>query len=132
MASRSATAAARRAARTYLRSVLRRVESADVERFRALLARAKRKRVTLEEAQALFDRALQGHRARAKARQQAQRARRGQAGVCGRCGGPAPPYRANCEQCTQVAASAVRAKREAIKAARNGAPPNGVTLEASP
>ena len=99
--------------------MLRRVESADVERFRLLLARAREERVTLEEAQAVFDRARVGYQAKANARKRSHRTRQREAGVCTRCPAQARPNRTTCHDCNENSKRAVYATRTALKEARN-------------
>lgn len=105
--------------RSHLRSMLRRVESADVEGLRVLLARARKKRVTLEQAQAVFDKALLAYRAKSAARKRSHRARQGEGGTCTRCGAQARPNRTTCTDCNENSKDAVYAKRGAQREARN-------------
>lgn len=105
--------------RSHLRSMLRCVEGADVEGLRVLLARARKKRVTLEQAQAVFDRALVAYRAKSAARKRSHRVRQAGAGACTRCGAQARPNRTTCHDCNEDAKDAVYAKRMARNKARN-------------
>ena len=107
---------ARRALRTYLRTILRSKGSADLQRFRTLLARVRKKRVTIEQAQALYARAKIGYEAQANVRTRLQRARRLEAGVCNRCEGVPLPGRTICAECNEQSKQRVYAKRAAAKA----------------
>jgi len=101
-------------------------DPSKLEGLRVLLERRRFRPVSMENAQAFFDRAARKWRAQAAARQAARRDSKAVEGVCTRCkSAPARPgvnrrtgkRFTTCEACNAIAAEAVRSARARAKLA---------------
>jgi hypothetical protein len=125
---------AHRAVVSHLRAMLRALTASgeQLETLRVLLARQRRRAVTITEAQRFFDQAAQRWRDQANARNRVARSKRNNEGRCTRCKSrPARPNRTTCKACAENAKAAIYAKRAAAKAGSDHCQPEQIATEAS-